>query len=418
QLQGPSPVYNMPVALRLRGTLDVEALRAALGDVVARHESLRTVFVTADGVPQQIVIPADQAEFGWQVVDATGWSPDRLEQEVAATATHAFRLDEEIPLWARLFRLSADEHVLVGVVHHIAADGWSLVPLVRDLATAYQARTDNSAPGWSPLPVQYVDYTLWQRAQFGDFDDAESRIARQLAYWQDALADLPERLQLPTDRPYPAVADTRGATVAVDWSADLQRRINEFARAHNATSFMVVQTALAILLGRLAATNDVAMGFPIAGRRDPALNDLIGFFVNTLVLRVDLSGNPTPAELLEQVRQRALTAFDNQDVPFEVLVERLQPTRTLSHHPLVQVLLAWQNFAGQRTDLLSGLTLGDVAVDQLPVETHTARMDLSFSIGERWTDAGEPAGIGGTVEYRIDLFDADTIETLIARFER
>ncbi|WP_459977555.1 condensation domain-containing protein, partial [Mycobacterium avium] len=176
-------------------------------------------------------------------------------------------------------------------------------------------------PDWVPLPVQYVDYTLWQRAQFGDLDDPHSLIAGQLRYWESALAGMPERLELPTDRPYPVVADFRGASVAVEWPAQLQQQISRLAGAHNATSFMVVQAALAVLLAKVSASSDVAVGFPIAGRRDPALDDVVGFFVNTLVLRVDVSGDPTVAELLARVRQRSLAAYEHQDVPFEVLVE-------------------------------------------------------------------------------------------------
>ncbi len=262
----------------------------------------------------------------------------------------------------RLFRVADDEHVLVAVVHHIAADGWSIAPLVRDLGVAYASRCAGQAPGWAPLPVQYVDYTLWQRALLGDLDDSDSPIAAQLAYWEQALAGLPERLQLPTDRPYPPVADQRGASVAVDWPAELQQQVARVAREHNATSFMVIQAALAVLLSKISASSDVAVGFPIAGRGDPALDELVGFFVNTLVLRVDLAGDPTVAELLAQVRQRSLAAYEHQDVPFEVLVERLNPTRSLTHHPLVQVMLGWQNFAGQNSDPAAGLALGDLQV--------------------------------------------------------
>ena len=234
------------------------------------------------------------------------------------------------------------------VVHHIAGDGWSITPLVRDLGVAYASRCAGRAPGWAPLPVQYVDYTLWQRAQFGDLDDPDSPIAAQLAYWEQALAGMPERLVLPTDRPYPPVADYRGASMAVNWPAGLQQQVARVAREYNATSFMVIQAGLAVLLAKLSASTDVAVGFPIAGRRDPALDELVGFFVNTLVLRVDLAGDPSFAELLAQVRARSLAAYEHQDVPFEVLVERLNPTRSLTHHPLFQVSLAWQNFPGQR----------------------------------------------------------------------
>jgi non-ribosomal peptide synthetase component F len=263
-----------------------------------------------------------------------------------------------------------------------------------------------------------VDYTLWQRDQLGDLADADSPIAAQLAYWEQALAGLPERLQLPTDRAYPPVADHRGASVAVNWPAGLQQRVARVAREHNATSFMVMQAALAALLSRLCASSDVAVGIAIAGRGDPALDELVGFFVNTLVLRVDLAGDPTIAELLAQVRQRGLAAYEHQDVPFEVLVERLNPTRSLTHHPLVQVMLSWQNLPGQDYDPAAALALGDLQVTPLPADTHTARMDLVFTLGERWTQAGEPAGIGGAVEFRTDVFDAASIQALIERLRR
>ena len=418
QLQGPSPVYNMAVALRLSGRLDGDALGAALADVVGRQESLRTLFAAPEGIPRQLVVPAERAEFGWQVVDAAGWPADRLGEALGAVARHSFDLAAEIPLRATLFRVADDEHVLVAVVHHIAADGWSVAPLVADLGVAYASRCAGRAPGWAPLPVQYVDYTLWQRAQLGDLADSDSPIAAQLGYWEQALAGMPERLVLPTDRPYPAVADYRGASVAVDWPAELQQRVRGVAREHHATSFMVIQAALAVLLSEIGATSDVAVGFPIAGRRDPALDELVGFFVNTLVLRVDLAGDLTVAELLAQVRQRSLAAYEHQDVPFEVLVERLNPTRSLAHHPLVQVVLAWQNLPGHSSDPAAGLALGDVQATPVPMDAHTARWDLVFSLAERWSETAEPAGISGAVEFRTDVFDTSTIETLIERLQR
>ena len=342
-----------------------------------------------------------------------------MAEAVGAAARRPFDLAAELPLRARLFRVADDEYVLVAVVHHIAADGWSITPLVADLGVAYASRCAGQAPGWAPLPVQYADYTLWQRAQLGELENSDSPIAAQLAYWEQALAGMPERLVLPTDRPYPPVADYRGAGVAVDWPVELQQRVARVAREHNATSFMVVQAALAVLLAKLSASAEVAVGFPIAGRRDPALDELVGFFVNTLVLRVEVAGDPSVAELLAQVRGRALAAYEHQDVPFEVLVERLNPTRSLTHHPLVQVMLAWQNLPGQDSDpAAAGLALGDVQVTPLPADTYTARMDLVFSLAERWSEAGAPAGIGGTVEFRTDVFDAASIETLIERWRR
>ncbi|MGN6335339.1 amino acid adenylation domain-containing protein, partial [Mycobacterium sp.] len=416
QLQGPSPVYNLAAALRLNGLLDADELCTALADVVGRHESLRTLLAAPEGIPQQLVVPPELADFGWDVIDATGWSAGRLDEAIGAVARRSFDLAAEIPLRTTLFRLAADEHVLVAVVHHVAADGWSIAPLIRDLGVAYASRYARLAPGWAPLPVQYVDYTLWQRALLGDLDDSDSPIAAQLAYWEQALAGLPERLQLPTDRPYPPVADQRGGSVVVNWPAALQQQVARAAREHTATSFMMVQAAVAVLLSKVSGSPEVAVGFPIAGRRDPALNDLVGFFINTLVLRVDVSGNLTIAELLDQVRQRSLAAYEHQDVPFEVLVERLNPSRSLAHHPLIQVIVGWQ-FAGN-SDPAAELVLEGLRVTSLPVDTRTARMDLAFSLAERFTEDGEPAGIGGTVEFRTDVFDAASIEALIGRLQR
>ncbi|WP_142254521.1 condensation domain-containing protein, partial [Mycobacterium colombiense] len=418
QLQGPSPVYNVVVPLRLGGNLDAEALGAALADVVDRHESLRTLFPAIQGVPQQLVVPAEQADFGWDVIDATDWPADRLGEAIVAAVRYRFDLATEIPLQARLFRVADDEHVLVAVLHEIAADGWSTMQLLRDLGLAYTSRCAGRAPGWAPLPVQYVDYTLWQRAQFGDLDDSESRIAAQLAAWEQTLAGMPERLQLPTDRPYPPVADQRGSRVMVEWPAQLQQQIARMSREHNATGFMVMQAALAVMLSKLSASRDVAVGFAIAGRRDPALDELVGFFVNTLVLRVDLTGDPTMAELLAQVRRRSLAAYEHQDVPFEVLVERVNPTRSLAHHPLVQVMLGWNNFPGQVNVPETGLSVGDLQVKPLAADTQTAKMDLVFFLKENWTEAGAAAGISGHVEFRTDVFNADTIQAMIARLQR
>ncbi|MFQ2879898.1 amino acid adenylation domain-containing protein, partial [Mycobacterium sp. MS3] len=414
QLHGPSPVYNIPVAVRLSGRVEDGALGAALGDVVARHESLRTRFPSSEGMPQQQVVAPAAADFGWQVVDAVGWSGELLGEAIASVVGHQFDLATEVPLRARLFRLAEDEYVLVVVVHHVAADGWSISPLLRDLSAAYVARCAGQAPGWAPLAVQYVDYTLWQRAQLGDLDDPDSRIAAQLGYWEQALAGLPERLVLPTDRPYLPVADYRGARVPIDWPPELQRKVRRLARECNATSFMVMQAGLAVLLGTLSGSADVAVGFPIAGRSDPALDELVGLFINTLVLRVDLGGDPSVGELLGRVRARSLGAFEHQDVPFELLVERLNPTRSLAHHPLVQVVLSWQNLPAQTP----GVGLGEVEVTPVAVEAHTARTDLDFFLAERWDEAGEPAGIGGAVEFRTDVFDAESIERLIERLER
>ncbi|GBG35928.1 hypothetical protein NJB14197_41400 [Mycobacterium montefiorense] len=418
RFEGGVATYNMPTAFRISGALDVEALDAALDDVIARHESLRTIFVDIDGVPYQEVLPATPGLWRRGGDAAVSLAPHQMVPNLVALAKYSFDLSAEIPIRAQIYSVGPEDYVVGIVVHHIAFDGWSLAPMVSDISAAYRIRRQRQLPQRVPLAVQYVDYTLWQRAQFGDLADADSPIAAQLAYWEHALAGMPERLQLPTDRPYPLVADYRGYNVALQWPAELQQRIREVAREHNATSFMVIQAALAVLLSAVSASSDVAVGFPIAGRRDPALDALVGFFVNTLVLRVEVAGDPTFAELLGQVRRRSLAAYENQDVPFEVLVERINPARSLTHHPLVQVMLAWQSVVGHRVDPASGLALDDVQVTPLPMDTHTARMDLVFHLAEHWSDVGEPAGIEGMVEFRTDVFDAATISALIERLHR
>ncbi|BBY24058.1 hypothetical protein MSTO_42630 [Mycobacterium stomatepiae] len=418
RFEGGVATYNMPTAFRINGALDIEALDAALDDVIARHESLRTIFVEIDGVPYQEVLPAEPGMWRRGRDAVVPLARHHMVSEMVALAKYRFDLSSEIPIRAQIYSVTPEEYYVGIVVHHIAFDGWSLAPMARDISEAYRTRRQRRDPQQPPLPVQYVDYTLWQRKQFGELADADSPIAAQLAYWEHALAGMPEQLQLPTDRPYPLVADYRGSNVALQWPAELQHRIRKIAREHNATSFMVVQAALAVLLSAVSASSDVAVGFPIAGRRDLALDELVGFFVNTLVLRVDVAGDPTFAELLAQVRRRSLAAYEHQDVPFEVLVERINPTRSLTHHPLIQVMLAWQSAPGHRVDPDSGLVLDDLHVTQLPMHTQTARMDLVFHLAEHWGDTGEPTGIGGTVEYRTDVFDAATISALVERLQR
>jgi amino acid adenylation domain-containing protein len=408
-LEGPSPTYNMPLALRLSGELDQHALQAALGDVVARHESLRTVFPQVEGTPCQLVV--DVAAAG-PLLTVTETTEAALREVVAAAARHGFDLATEIPVRSELFVLAPDEHVLLVLVHHIAADGWSMAPLSADLAAAYAARCRGEEPGWAPLPVQYADYTLWQHRLLGDQADPDSLFATQLAYWTQALAGLPEQRDLPADRPRPPVASYRGGQVPVTLDAQLHREVTGLARQDGASVFMVLQAGLAALLHRLGAGDDIAVGSPIAGRTDQALDDLVGFFVNTLVLRTNVSGNPTFRQLLARVRETALAAYAHQDVPFEYLVEVLNPTRSLARHPLFQIMLALQN-APDTDFALPGLDTSFV-----PAPTGTARMDLSISLAERRGSDGSPEGIHGVVEYASDLFDPTTIETLLSRWTR
>ncbi|QEU91125.1 non-ribosomal peptide synthetase [Streptomyces kanamyceticus] len=413
RLEGPSATYNMPAVLRLRGQLDAAALESALGDVVARHETLRTVFAEDESGAHQSVLPVDAAR---PVLVTERTDAHLVDERVERAARHTFDLTAEIPLRAWLFETGADEHVLLLLLHHIAGDGWSMGPLARDLATAYKARLAGSEPGWDALPVQYADYALWQHDMLGDETDPESPLSRQLDYWREYLADLPEQLRLPTDRPRPDSPTQRAGSVSFTVPAELHGALVDLARGTHSSVFMVTQAALATLLHRLGAGTDIPIGTPIAGRTDKALDDLVGFFINSLVLRADTSGNPTFRELLHQVRGRDLAAYSHQDLPFERLVEALNPTRSAGHHPLFQTLLTFDSTRLDATEGLTGLPGLDVTVEQ--AEAASAKFDLSFSFDERTDDEGRPAGLGGLVEYSADLFDRHTVETLVERLLR
>jgi hypothetical protein len=286
RLEGAGPTYTIPIALRLAGALEVAALETALTDLVARHESLRTMFPDEDGSPRQSILPPDAAP----TLAVVPVSEAGLDEALTAASRQGFDLARELPLRAHLFVLGPREHVLLVVLHHIAGDGWSLAPLARDLAAAYRARCRGQAPELPPLPVQYADYTLWQYEVLGREDDPDSAIARQLAFWTETLKGIPDQLDLPTDRPRPAVSSYRGDTIAVSIGPALHDRLAALARESQASLFMVLQAGLAALLTRLGAGTDIPIGSPIAGRTDSALDDLVGFFVNTLVLRTDTDG--------------------------------------------------------------------------------------------------------------------------------
>ncbi len=403
RLEGPGPTYNIPLALRLEGELDAAALELALADVVTRHESLRTIFPDNNGVPFQQVVPAAHARPLLFTDDVT---EPMLTDRLAAAAATAFDLTREVPLRAWLFRLEPQRHVLLLLLHHIAGDGWSLGPLLRDLAHAYAARRREEAPAFSELPVQYADYTLWQRGFLGAEDDPDSPLAQQLGFWRAALAGAPEELDLPSDRPRPATASHRGATVPVRLDAGLHRRLLELARAGGASLFMVLQAGLAALLSRLGAGQDIPIGSPIAGRGEQALEDLVGFFVNTLVLRTDVSGDPGFRELVGRVRAFALEAYDHQDVPFERVVEALQPARSLARHPLFQVMLVLENAPEAE------LSVPGVVIRPEPLASNVAKFDLTLGLIERLGSAGEPLGIEGGLEYSRDLFEEGTAQAL------
>ncbi|MGW0769001.1 amino acid adenylation domain-containing protein [Streptomyces sp. NPDC002676] len=408
QMEGPSPTYNLPVVLRLTGALDVDCLRAALADVVARHEALRTVFPDT-GTASQHVLDPGQARPALPVteVDEAG-----LDEAVAAAVRYSFDLTTQIPLHAELFTVGADTHVLAVVVHHIAADGWSLAPLRHDLATAYRARLAGHAPEWAPLPVQYADYALWQRQYLGAQDDPESTWSRQLDHWRGVLDGLPERIALPVDRPYPAEASHEGDTLTFRWDTDLHEGLARLARGCDVSMFMVLDAALAVLLSRLGAGADIPIGVATAGRDDQATESLIGFFAGTLVLRTQVSDRQTFRELLGAVRERTLDALAHRDIPFEALVDSLSPARSMSHHPLVQVMLSWQTVTDETLDLPG------VETAPMVMGTGTARMDLVFLLHERLAGDGTPAGLEGGIEYNADVFDPETVRTMVRRLRQ
>ncbi|MGG2464463.1 amino acid adenylation domain-containing protein [Streptomyces sp. RGM 3693] len=396
--------YNIPLAVRLAGTLDEGALRAAVGDVVDRHEVLRTLIGEGEGEPFQDVRPAGQS-VPFEVLPCTR---EELADRLAHASLRVFDLAAEIPLRVTLFQIGEGEWVLLVLMHHIASDGWSTAPFLNDLGQAYTARLrDSSAPGWEELPIQYADYTLWQQDLLGDPADPESLFARQLEYLKENLAGAPEELALPTDRPRPAEPSHRGEFAAFEVDADTHARLAALARSTNTSMFMVFQAAIAATLTRLGAGNDIPIGIPIAGRTDDALDNLVGFFVNTLVLRTDTTGNPTFRDLLTRVRETDLAAYAHQDLPFESLVEAVNPQRSLARHPLFQVTLAYQNNS-QAQLALPGLT-----ADILPPTTTTAKTDLTFAVAERGGNI-ESAGIEAALQYATDLFDRATAERITA----
>ncbi|EXG81669.1 non-ribosomal peptide synthetase [Cryptosporangium arvum] len=388
ELDPASPAYNFPLVARMRGHLDRPAFAAALHDVVARHEALRTLLVADDGRPTQVIVPVERAHV--PIVE-------RADLDVAAR--EPFDLARELPIRVAIDAGHDGDHRVLVLLHHVTTDEWSDGPFLRDLATAYAARLAGSAPSWAELPVQYADYTLWQSALLDDVAEA------QLAYWVEALRGAPQRLELPYDRagtPARPVAE-----LAVDVASETSAALRQLAQQSGASMFMVGQAAVAALLHRLGAGDDLPLGAPIAGRTDEKLTDLIGFFVNTLVLRTDVSGDPAFGELVGRVRAADLAAFAAQDVPFEAVVRAVNPDRSATDNPLFNVMVVYRN----RSDV--GLAMPGLTVTPQAQSTGTARFDLVFAFLE-----GDDGGLAVLLEYRADRFDATTIETLGRRLNR
>ncbi|WP_410586712.1 amino acid adenylation domain-containing protein [Amycolatopsis sp. lyj-23] len=400
QVDPGQPTYHIAMSARIEGPLRVDSLRAGLRSVLARHDALRSAFHSSEGRVHQSVEPVVPTPMS--VVDLSGQAPAD-EELLSGLAARAARLPFDLTrpplLRLTLFRISAQDHVMVLVTHHIVSDGWSLGVLVRELGEVYLARTQGRPAALPALPVQYQDYAAWQRDRLaGDW------LAGEVGWWRNELAGAPDLADLPTDFPRPPVRSFRGATVVFAWPADLVERLRELARAQDATLFMVLLAGFAATMARYTRHDDVVVGTPVAGRTRPELTGLIGLFVNTLALRTSCAGSADFRSLVARVRRTCLDAFSHQDLPFERLVEALRPDRSLSHNPLVQVFFDLQN-----------TPTGEVAWPRLRLRPFTggeallgttAKFDLGMSLRET------PDGLEGTLEYNTDLFAADTVRRL------
>ncbi|RCJ32144.1 non-ribosomal peptide synthetase [Nostoc punctiforme NIES-2108] len=401
QLEPNSAIYNIPLALRLVGNLNRAALEQSFQEIIDRHEALRTNFITVDGKPSQII----QAQINWtvSVVECEHLPPS--EQEIATQqlaqqqAIQPFDLAEGALIRATLIVLSKTEHILLLCMHHIVSDAWSLGVFIQELAALYNAYSQGEPSPLTPLPIQYADFGIWQR----EWLQGEV-LQNQISYWQQQLKDAPALLSLPTDRPRPAVQTFAGAIQEFALSVELSNQLTQLSQKQGVTLFMTLLAAFDTLLYRYTGQLDILVGSAIANREHSEIEGLIGFFVNTLVLRTDLSGNPSFSELLSRVRQIALGAYSHQELPFEMLVEALQPKRDLSHPPLFQVMFVLQNAP------MSGVELAGLTISSLPPQSTIAKFDLTLSMHN------SSAGLVGIWEYNTDLFDASTIERMSGHF--
>ena len=404
QLEPGSSAYNIPAAVRLKGSLDVKALERSLKEVVRRHEVLRTNFTMVDGQPVQVIGEAE--EFSLPVLElAATLSEEEREAEVQrlaqVEAAQPFDLGTGPLLRATLLRLSADEHVALLTMHHIVSDGWSIGILIRELAALYEAFTQDQPSPLPELPIQYADYAVWQREWLSG-----EVLEKQLGYWREQLAGAPAQLELPTDHARPAVQSVAGAFESFRVSRELSEQLRKLSRSEGATLFMTLLAAFKLLLYRYTGQTDLVVGTPVANRRQVETEGLIGFFVNTLALRTKISGAESFRELLDQVKDVALAGYAHQDVPFERLVEALQPQRDMSRSPIFQVMFDLDN-TPQENLKLSGLTLGPIQGEQ-----DTAKFDLTLDLRER------DGVLTGRFGYNLDLFERPTIVRMIGHFQK
>lgn len=402
QMEPNSSTYNIPIAFRLTGSLHLRALEQSINEIVRRHEVLRTSFATENGQPVQVISKHTNASL--PVVDLSNLPGAQRQAEFARRANieakRPFDLAKGPVMRVTLLKLAETEHVFFMTIHHIVSDGWTMGVLLRELEAHYRAFADGEPSPLTELPIQYADFSVWQR----DWLQGEE-LEKQLSYWKKVLAGTPPNLQLPTDHPRPAVQTFSGSWQRLKLPASLSKAINNLSKQQSVTVFMTLLTAFKTLLYRYTSQKDIVVGSPIANRNRPEIENLIGFFVNTLVLRTDLSGNPTFRKLLSHVKEVTLGAYAHQDFPFEKLVEELQPQRDLSTTPFFQVMFILQNAPLDNFEL-PGLTLSPLAG-----EMGTSRFDLSLFMGEG------PDGIVGVFEYNTDLFDASTIRRMAEHFQ-
>jgi acyl carrier protein len=402
QLEPGSATYNIPMAVRLQGALPVALLEASLNEVVRRHEALRTRFVSEQGRAVQVIAPTLSLRL--PVVDLSGLSEGQREAEAhqlaGEEARRPFDLAQGPLLRATLLRLGEPDHVLLLTMHHIVSDGWSMNVLIREVATLCEAYRRGRESPLPALPIQYADYAVWQRQWLQG-----EMLAAELDYWRQQLQGAPAVLELPTDRPRPAVQTFHGARQSVRLSPELSEGLRTLSRQEGVTLFMTLLGAFQVLLSRYTGQDDISVGTPIANRHRMETEGLIGFLVNTLVLRTDLSGNPSFRELLRRVREVCLGAYGHQNVPFEQLVEALQVERNLSHSPLFQVMLVVQNASRQALEI-EGLSWQPIEVD-----SGTAKFDLLLQVVD------SESGLVGSLEYNTDLFEAATIQRLLGHWQ-
>jgi amino acid adenylation domain-containing protein len=397
QMEPGTAVYNLPASYRMYGALDVDALGRALTEIVRRHEALRTVFRVLDEEPRQVVLPPPAVPLPVEDI-STVPEAERdaaLLRAIGAVSDRPFDLHDGPLLHALLVRLAPEEHVLTVVMHHIVSDGWSVGVLTREMAALYEAFAQGRPSPLPELAVQYGDVAVWQHENLDD-----QALDRQVAYWREHLDGAPAALDLPTDRPRPTVQTSAGDAYVFHIPAPVIERLRALGRREDATLFMTLLAALQVLLGRWCAQRDVVVGSPIAGRTYSELEELIGFFVNTLVLRARMDDDPPFRELLGRVREATLGAYGNQDVPFERLVEQLQPPRDMSRTPLFQVMFMLQNMASPET------SAGGLVMESVPGESKLSKFDLTLATLEA------PSGLHCHLQYKTDLFDADTATRL------